>query len=856
MKCCNLNTKSNHTAETIASMEIILKAEPVQEVQCEACLGRFPEDDLPQHRTECMVRLVLRCGICNADYLGKGGLWNHLDTHEVANESKDSYSTEERISHRLHTCSLCDDQRAFDESSYWEHIHEDHDGFYLKCSECGESFRSKKLRAYHTSNHCRPKKTPDVPDLLVKQEIISLDLPMQVDRFDSPSDRSPADSDEQEETSQNDDHMQVDEEPLAEIPAKETVDTKCPHCAKDLLHEAALKLHVKDSHKPTKCDKCDRVFEGRSRMSYHKAKIHREPKFFCPHCPKTFHLLSTYQPHLDAHFRAESYPCDICEKQCKDLRYLGQHYRRHHYPNEHFQKIYAALKARDQGDRKAMDVFKEASVRVKEEVESESGTEMDHQSEKWTGDCCPICEERFDERERILEHVEAVHKVVICILCGMTLDNADQLNDHKISCASNQQELTEGNPYPTVSDSQEQKLMDGPNTCTSHEVEEISKMIAWRPTGTRCPHCDKDFKDSTILAGHIECCHEPIVCDVCGITSYGTTEARDHKTQLHGEKLFKCVHCPKKLQSKAFYVAHLTKHLKDRKLTCETCGHKFKTADSLITHFTKVHNVENAYLKVHRVFKDCYLQDPELAAENGLQNDNIALLVEVPIVETLAQRQEPSGESPDKDSTPTKQPNPQDKKSSPKTSRNNSKCPHCGKTYSNNSRLQNHIDEQHGPSSSKNSSKPALPCPHCPKVFYANWRLNDHFQEAHCPIQCDICGENLVGKVQARYHRMKRHTEPKLQCPHCPDRFHLKNQLTRHISKHLQERNFPCDVCGARFKDQHYLQHHVVRMHRLKDGSMVISSGGESTREVASTAKVAQSPQIEFVSIKQEMDES
>lgn len=83
-----------------------------------------------------------------------------------------------------------------------------------------------------------------------------------------------------------------------------------------------------------------------------------------------------------------------------------------------------------------MDVFKEASVRVKEEVEPESGTEMDHQSEKWTGDCCPICEERFDERERILEHVEAVHKVVICILCGMTFDSADHLNDHKVCTGS------------------------------------------------------------------------------------------------------------------------------------------------------------------------------------------------------------------------------------------------------------------------------------------------------------------------------------------------------------------------------------------------------------------------------------
>lgn len=151
-------------------------------------------------------------------------------------------------------------------------LQEDHDGFYIKCAECGDNFRSKKLQTDHALNQCKSRWTTDVPDLLVKQEFISLDLPMHVDRFDDCSgsnEGSPKNPEEEPEG----DNMEVEEKTMVELPSKAIADTKCPHCEKELHRAAALAVHVKDCHTPTKCDQCDLVFEGRSRMSYHKVKL-------------------------------------------------------------------------------------------------------------------------------------------------------------------------------------------------------------------------------------------------------------------------------------------------------------------------------------------------------------------------------------------------------------------------------------------------------------------------------------------------------------------------------------------------------------------------------------------------------
>ncbi|XP_062552762.1 zinc finger protein 62-like [Armigeres subalbatus] len=831
---------------------IVPKKELIHEIECEACLGKFPEEDLAVHRVACSAQVVYRCALCNAQYLTKEGLWSHLDSHGIEDASRNTYCSEERISCKLHTCALCCDRRCYQETIYWEHVHEDHDGFFLKCSECEETFRSKKLLNDHILNHCKIKRTLELPDLLVKQEAIDLDLPVQVD--DSTTSRkrktrSATISDKLKAAPGTNDKMEVDEEPMVKIPLSESKsDTKCPFCSKELHHEGALDVHIKNSHKPTKCDKCDLVFAGRSRMSYHKVRSHPLPKFECPYCPEKFHAQATYQPHLKAHLNAECYPCHICERQCKDLRYLAQHYRRYHYPDAHFQNLFAALKARDQGDNEAMNAFKLRDVVVKEEIEVEDSElqpqETSEEGRAWTADRCPICDEHFDDRERVSMHVQEVHSVTICTLCGVIFDDADQLLDHKAICSLNSNEMEGMNS----------KAMESSDkSVTSSATEDVvKKLIKSEPTGSKCPHCHIDFKNTTILSGHIECCHEPIICDTCGITSCGTTEARDHKFKVHGEKLFKCFHCPKRLQSKSLFLAHMIKHLEDRKFTCETCGHKFKSLVTLISHVTKDHSFEDAWLRIHRRFKDCYVQQPELAAENGLSGEKLAILLDESLCEKSSEKQSPDQiddeKLPNSIAENSSDSNPSKRKSS--KSKSSFKCPHCDKTYSSKWKLNTHIDEQHRSSNPKSQSKTELKCPDCPKVYFANWRLNDHIYETHRKIDCDECGVSFNGWTRARYHKMKHHTEPKFPCPHCPERYHLKTHLARHVSKHVEEKNYPCEICGARFKDQQYVRMHIQRTHHLKGWTKGVSTAVEDSE------KNTQSSQVEFVPIKEEVHES
>lgn len=52
-------------------------------------------------------------------------------------------------------------------------LQEDHDGYFLRCIECGESFRSKKQQINHTLRNCKAGAEKG-------QEVISLNLPLQI----------------------------------------------------------------------------------------------------------------------------------------------------------------------------------------------------------------------------------------------------------------------------------------------------------------------------------------------------------------------------------------------------------------------------------------------------------------------------------------------------------------------------------------------------------------------------------------------------------------------------------------------------------------------------------------------------
>lgn len=112
----------------------------VPKVRCTVCREEHLKKELQQHRQVFPAnRAVFRCSTCDGDYLSKEELWDHQDLCAAAGETEKPTYKEVKASCKLYKCLLCTGQRVYQESAYWEHLHECHDG----CNEGFGKIRTK-----------------------------------------------------------------------------------------------------------------------------------------------------------------------------------------------------------------------------------------------------------------------------------------------------------------------------------------------------------------------------------------------------------------------------------------------------------------------------------------------------------------------------------------------------------------------------------------------------------------------------------------------------------------------------------------------------------------------------------------
>ncbi|XP_062564836.1 zinc finger protein 60-like isoform X2 [Armigeres subalbatus] len=180
LECCEINDiLSGHEESPDDEDDDSMQQCTTEKLECDICLEKVQKAELQQHRELCSARLVFRCKLCSDDFLSKEALWNHLDLHEIEDDKELQYN-EVRTTQELLKCELCNDQRGYVEKTYWEHVHEDHDGYFLRCSDCGELFRSKKHKTSHALRNCKEVKGTEATTISVKPQVISLNLPLQV----------------------------------------------------------------------------------------------------------------------------------------------------------------------------------------------------------------------------------------------------------------------------------------------------------------------------------------------------------------------------------------------------------------------------------------------------------------------------------------------------------------------------------------------------------------------------------------------------------------------------------------------------------------------------------------------------
>lgn len=355
VQCCKADSQNQWVN---LSKTIISDKATDEKIECEICLEKYPKDELDNHQEICTARLVFQCSVCEGDYVNKEGLFNHLDQHDIDDESKELYYQEMRVTYKVHKCQLCNDQRGYQESIYWRHVHEDHDGFFLRCLDCAANFRSEKRKAEHVCSHCNVgERTVSHLAKLESMMPSELEAPL------------PEHSEANETTSNvstgkrctycdkyfydeillarhiefhhwplinkisvtaSDNRSQIfhqefqdgkPQKPIEQRPPvalkkqafnsfttiqskKQLLDTgsvKCSYCSKEYRSKKLANRHIYYSHKPTLCTICNKTFQGQYTWYYHKLKSHTEPQFRCTDCQTLFHQKCVYMRHVRMH---------------------------------------------------------------------------------------------------------------------------------------------------------------------------------------------------------------------------------------------------------------------------------------------------------------------------------------------------------------------------------------------------------------------------------------------------------------------------------------------------------------------------------------------------------------------------
>ncbi|XP_076042861.1 uncharacterized protein LOC143026419 [Oratosquilla oratoria] len=132
-------------------------------------------------------------------------------------------------------------------------------------------------------------------------------------------------------------------------------------------------------------------------------------------------------------------------------------------------------------------------------------------------------------------------------------------------------------------------------------------------------------------------------------------------------------------------------------------------------------------------------------------------------------------------------------------------CKECGKTFSCNANLRDHMRLHTG-------ERPFV-CEECGMSFAqrSNWRLHKRVHTGEKPYMCGICGKTFSRSSHLPGH-MRIHTgEKPHQCDICEHAFSSAQALKNHVRTHTGEKPFVCELCHTAFTHSSSLSSHKKR---------------------------------------------
>ncbi|XP_065083119.1 zinc finger protein 284-like [Ochlerotatus camptorhynchus] len=261
------------------------QSDETERIKCWICPAKFfdSEQRYQDHTEKIHQGFRFRCEECTDEvlFVDIADARNHVDDKHDINLQKcpmcecsfNEFNLREHLTEvhgetRRYKCSLCDDGKRFDDrDSYERHIHDQHQGFRVKCPICHRMLKSKlKPHIEYIHSEGMPKCYICSKEYSNKYKLMR--------------------------------HMKCHTDPI-----EPGATVRCERCDETFESVAKLNYHkAKHQTKIFQCDKCSKMFYRNAALVQHQ-KVHEERRgeLCCEICSRTFSTGSAYRKHMEIH---------------------------------------------------------------------------------------------------------------------------------------------------------------------------------------------------------------------------------------------------------------------------------------------------------------------------------------------------------------------------------------------------------------------------------------------------------------------------------------------------------------------------------------------------------------------------
>ncbi|ESO03264.1 hypothetical protein HELRODRAFT_112195 [Helobdella robusta] len=424
---------------------------------------------------------------------------------------------------------------------------------------------------------------------------------------------------------------------------------------------------------------------------------------------------------------------------------------------------------------------------------------------------CEICFNRFC-LSKWTSHLET-HKslpVAVCDRCHSIFINPDTLEQHE--CIDKEQQLTADMSQLRYGCSYCELAFPDESLIAQHEKYHQYELFC------KCLICDDMFDTDELLTNHLLECHNkfPYVCSIC-MSSFSSPECLNvHIKDVHLDNY----EANNNITSND-YENILNKSMKtldngtnqaavDRPYRCNICDHSFRRKDTLFSHMTKLHSINDHLacktcnlifqtsesLQHHLITNKC--MDVDIKLDSEQENEEYPIVLECQPCDKIFHSIEEWNQH----------------KIIHKTVECFS-CHVCCNKFRSAAGLQLHIRMAHELTPLSDGGAPSadssFTCSMCGKVFSKKSKLTAH-EKTHTnekQFKCELCNNVYSSKTNMMQHYKVRHSGVRpYVCSVCGKSFALSVYFRDHMQGHLGAKTHECEICHKRFRKKSYMKVH------------------------------------------------